>query len=458
MLSEEYALHVILPHPAEPRLLLLPDGPNWTLPSLEMDKPPENGYSVARFGMLLREVAGCAAVALYSPYYARKNDEHGHRLVVVAENRDPAFQLPDGARWLSSDALDAITLTDDYLRPVIADWLRERESGAAPPERPPWAFDGWQDRAYRWIAAQVAARGWTLAGDIELARKWCITCMFKVPTDAGMLYFKAVPDTFAREIEITRFLGALYPDSIPAIVAAEPDEHWLLMRDFDAEILGDSKEIGLWLQALRDYGAMQAGTAAHVDALLARGAMDFRLEVLPDKLDAMLADGEILQPDRHLTAEEIDRLREHAPRIKSKLAELAAYATPPAIIHSDFHPWNVAASQGRTVVFDWTDCGIGHPLCDTAHVFDLIAEEIFTDQPEAAGDIRDAYLSGLSALVPLDVLRRIAPLGELAGFVQQAVNYHHLLRHVEPAERWSLSFMTFLLKKLLTRLEAEALP
>jgi hypothetical protein len=376
--------------------------------------------------------------------------------VIAAENRDSAYHPQDGARWLASHELDVITLTEDYLRPVIAAWLQERETGVVPPERPPWAFDGWLDRAHDWITSQVAAQGWTLTGEIELGRKWCITCMFKVPTDAGTLYFKAVPDTFSREIEITRYLGALYPDSIPSVVAAEPDEHWLLMRDFGAEILGDSKAVDLWMQAMCDYGAIQAGTAAHVDALLARGASDFRLEALPDRLDAMLADDEILQPDRHISAEEIGRLREFAPRIKAILAELQAYAIPATIVHSDFHPWNMAARPWQTIVFDWTDAGVGHPLCDTAHVFDLVVEEIFPDQPQVGEQLRDAYLSGLSALAPLDVLRRIAPLGEIAGFVQQAVNYHHLLRHVEPAERWSLSFMTFLLKKLLTRLEAAA--
>lgn len=456
MTSGEYALHIILPHPTESRLLLLPDGANWTLPALEMDAPPENGYSMARFGMSLREVAGCAAAALYSPYYARKNDAHGHRVVVAAENRDPAFQPSDGARWLASGELVGVTLTDEYLRPVTEAWLRERETGAVPPERPPWAFDGWIDRAHRWITEQVAAHGWTLTGDIELGRKWCITCMLKVPTDTGTLYFKAVPDTFSREIEITRYLSALYPDSIPSVVAAEPDEHWLLMRDFGAEILGDSRDVALWMQAMRDYGVLQAGTAAHVDALLARGASDFRFEALPDKLDAMLADDEILQPDRHLTAEEIERLRGFAPRIKAILAELATYTIPPTIVHSDFHPWNIAARPGQTIVFDWTDAGVGHPLSDTAHVFDLAAEEIFPDRPQIGEELREAYLSGLSALAPLDMLRRIAPLGELVGFVQQAVNYHHLLRHVEPTERWSLSFMTFLLKQLLTRLDAGA--
>src|SRR5687768_12588930 len=105
MTSSEYALHVILPHPAEPRLLLIPDGPNWMLPSLEMDQPPESGYDVAKFGMALNEVVGCAAIALYSPYFERKNDAHSHRLVVAAENRDPAFQPPEGARWLASGEL-----------------------------------------------------------------------------------------------------------------------------------------------------------------------------------------------------------------------------------------------------------------------------------------------------------------------------------------------------------------
>lgn len=453
MSADEHLLYAILPHSTEPRVLVLPDGDGWTLPRLSMDEWPSTCYPMFEHGMALREVAGCAAAALYSPYGQRRTDTTGCRFVFAMENCDPAFEPSEGGRWASAGDIEALSLAPEFVRPVLASWFRERETGEYPPYRPPWAFPGWEDAARAWIAGQVAAHGWRLTGPIALVRKWAITCVMKAPTDAGDLYFKAVPANFAREIAITRYLASLYPDIIPSIVSADEVQHWLLLRDFGQDSLGECTDAAVWERALRQYAALQIDAVGRIDDLLECGALDYRLETLPAKLDAMLADDVLLQPDRHLSADEIERIRGHAPRMKAAIDELGAFGLPPTIVHGDLHPWNIAVRAGSVLFFDWTDASVGHPFYDAALLFDVVTREVFRDQPEIMTRLRDAYLDGLSGLAPAEDLRRALALGELVGFIQQAANYRHLLQHVDPSEHWSLSFMTYLLKQALLRLE-----
>jgi hypothetical protein len=79
--------------------------------------------------------------------------------------------------------------------------------------------------------------------------------------------------------------------------------------------------------------------------------------------------------------------------------------------------------------------------------------EVFSDQPEMVARMREVYLQGLASLAPIDMLRKALPLGEILGLAHQAVNYRHLLRSVEPAERWTLDDVGSFMKQLLTKLE-----
>ncbi len=452
---QQPVLHVILPHRETLRILLGAEGAAWGLPSITPSKT-EDVFDLFHSGMNAARVLGCATETLYSPYFAWENDQHGFRFVFVVANLDATFQAPDGARWVAPDELRTLTLADDYLRPVIEQYFEERVTGIYPVERPPWAFPGWTQRANAWITAQVEAQGWTLTSEIERVRQWCITCVLKAPTSAGDLYFKAVPPTFAREVGVTRFLAEQCPDHIPAVVAANETERWLLLRDFGKTYLGESKNVADWEQALHDFAALQVTMREQVDVLLQRGTLDYRLEVLPEKLDVLLADETMLKPDHHITAAEIERMRHFMPRIRALLEELAGYHLPATLVHGDFHVWNTAVQDGRIVFFDWTDAAVGHPFYDVGMYFEALRQsEVFADQPETVARLGEVYLQGLTALAPIETLRKALPLGEMAGMVHQAVNYRHLLRSIEPAERWSLQSVGFQVKQLLTWLETE---
>lgn len=445
-------LHFILPHPSEDRILVLADAFGWTLPQIRPEGDLDKLFDVFEFGMKIQAVADCVVVALCCPYVEEANHAHGHRLIFVLENRDPSYQPPDGARWITSDELGSVT--PDYLRPTLENYFRERETGIYPRERLPWAVPGWQDEAHDWIKHHAAANGWTLEGEIEIVRKWCIACVIKAPTSAGHLYFKASPPTFARETAITSLLSRHFPIHIPTVVASHDAHHWLLLRDFGGTLLGDSKNVADWERAMRDFAALQVAMSGQIEALFQCDAMDYRLEVLPEKLAVLLADEELLKPNQ-ITAEEIERVHSLVPRINAMIEEMKGYNLPATIVHGDFHPWNIAVKEDRTIFFDWKDAAVGHPFYDFAPLpLNIIRRRIFPDQPEVIAHLREAYLAGWTSFAPVETLRRALLLGEALGVLQKALNYRHLLRCLEPSDRWMVDYTGAAVKDFLTQVEA----
>lgn len=448
-------LHFIIPHGGAPAVLVLPAGEAWTLPAISTENWQQrpNIYSAFEDGMGAVTVTGLATTTLYSPLYLPEADGEPGRFVFVAERLGDE-PLPDGARWLTGAEVDTVPLAHAHLRPVLAHWFHEQVTGSVPPERPPWGAPGWLTRAQTWITEQVAADGAVLTGDITLVRKWCITCMLKAPTDRGDLYVKAVPPTFAREIAVTRLLSSRHPAHIPSIVAWDSDQRWLMLRDFGGTILGECKDPDVWARAVRDFAALQIDMAGQTDALLAAGAMDYRLDSIHARLDAMLADEAFMHNDDRFGADSVARLRQLAPRIHTMLDELDAIGLPQSIIHGDFHVYNVAAREQHTIFFDWTDAGVGHLFYDMMPFFRTMLNWVFPDQPEIVTGARSAYLDALSVLAPRDVLEPVLALGETLGYVHHAANYHALLQGIEPSEQWILRHTWWMFKELLERLEA----
>jgi Ser/Thr protein kinase RdoA (MazF antagonist) len=205
---------------------------------------------------------------------------------------------------------------------------------------------------------------------------------------------------------------------------------------------------------MRDFAALQVTMSGQIEALFLCGAMDFRLEVLPEKLDVLLADEEILKPNQ-ITAEEIERVHSLVPRINAMIEEMKGYNLPATIVHSDFHPWNIAVNEDRSIFFDWKDAAVGHPFYDFAPLpLNIIRRRIFPDQPEIIVHLREAYLAGWTSFAPLATLCRALLLGEALGVLQKALNYHHLLRGLEPNDRWMVDYTGATVKDFLTTIEA----
>jgi len=95
----------------------------------------------------------------------------------------------------------------------------------------PWQQPGWLEAARAWIRAELARQNLGLEGEIEQSHVCPWSTILRVPTEIGMVYFKASAPYFGHETGLTAFLARFRPELIPDLLAVDLTRHWLLMRD-----------------------------------------------------------------------------------------------------------------------------------------------------------------------------------------------------------------------------------
>ncbi len=419
-----YVVYVILPHPTAPRLLLLPEGEGWSLPRLLTSS---SAMYVAYVRQELQDRWGVEATVLrWALLEADPTDPARQVVVLVLENHSPAWAAPSGALWVGPEDLADLALAIPAHRAVLATYLHEEATGDIPAQRAPWASPGWLAVATDWIARQLAELAITPQGRVEQMRLWSISCILRVPTDAGDLYFKAVPPLFATEPRITEALAARYPDYMPQVLASAQDHGWMLLRDFGVGQALEELPLPDWEAAVRLCGQIQRSYVDQIDALLALGCQDFRLDVLAAQVDGLLAD---LPGLPGLTAAERVQLAACAPRLPILCAQLAAYALPATLTHGDFHAGNILRNGERTIIYDWTDASVAHPFLDMATIVEWMPREA---PPDARARLWTAYLTAWADYDTPERLGEAAQLGEVLGCLRQVLSYRQLTASLEP--------------------------
>src|SRR5213079_169073 len=108
----------------------------------------------------------------------------------------------------------------------------EVEKGDEPiPQRVPWFVPGWSDKAGAWIRSQIDRLGLTQTAPVEQLRSWQRSAIWRVSTNGGDCYFKAVPPMFAHEPALMQKLAEQYPTHLPELLAIEQEQGWFLMPD-----------------------------------------------------------------------------------------------------------------------------------------------------------------------------------------------------------------------------------
>lgn len=446
-----YTYHLIIPHPAETRLLLREEGGGWLLPSFE----PEIKY-LARVGQnntWVHERLGLGCITLYAAHVEDGTHDTGRvDVTYVLQVRDRDWSPPGGYRWASRDELDGLGVSVPGQRAVIEAWLDEREGRIEPPRRGAWNAPGWYDEASDWIRAQLEAHGIEMTAPPAQFKHWIITSALKIPTTHGDYYLKAVPAVFAQEPGITAALAARYPDYVPAPLAtrSRPGEGWMLMPDFKGEVL-ERISVEQISEALRILARVQIDSISRVDELLAAGCLDRRLERLAAEFETLLHDPVVLVG---LAPEEIERFQKHRPQFEEMCSRLAGYAVPQTLLHGDFHGGNLLARDGNILIFDWTDGCIAHPFLDLITGLNNRYPG-FNEQEQAA--IRDAYLAEWHAYESPERLREAARLAWPLGALHQAVSYRGIMATPSDATSWEMAGAAgYFLKHALKAVEQQA--
>src|SRR4029079_16331543 len=118
------------------------------------------------------------------------------------------------------------------------------------------------------------------------------------------------------------------------------------------------------------------------------------------------------------------------PRFVAACRRLAELAPAPTLVHGDFHPWNVAATAARPLIFDWSDGAVSHPFTDLA---------VYLTRTRDKARRREMLATYLAQWaddgIPTAALEEAASLAFVVGSLYQVAVYDRLLTSLEPEDR-----------------------
>ncbi|SFI50556.1 Phosphotransferase enzyme family protein [Streptosporangium canum] len=289
--------------------------------------------------------------------------------------------------------------------------------------RAAWATASGVREALDWADSALRASGRPPTGPAGQVRTWNLSGLFRLPTSRGPAWLKITPGFAACEARVIETFAQVDPDSVPAVLAADPAHRRVLLEHVPGADCWDASEdvIG---GAVRRLVAAQAALAERREGI-PDGLLDRRPQVLAGMVDELL-DGEVAG---ELSAGELSSARRLAGRLPALVSSLEACGLPYTVVHGDFHPGNVRSDGRRTVMVDFADSHFGHPVLDGLRMRD------FVHGGERSARAAGAWAEAWSARVPGSDPARALALAEPLAHLAYAVRYQEFLDNIEPSER-----------------------
>jgi len=295
--------------------------------------------------------------------------------------------------------------------------------------RPAWAEAGWHESISAWIHSTLAEQGY-IVKDIILVKTWNISCVLRIVTDHGDVYFKANYNfpLFADEAKLYAFLRKSFPLNTPEIIFHDVETGYLLIKACTFATKGAlyENQNKLLTQAFEFHKAY----VDKKDNVLAIPCADRSLEFMPEQLAKVLEDDYVKQLANQ---DDLDYLADNFSTIEKSVKELAQGAIPHTLIHGDLHMGNVAFDGDNTVFLDWTDASYSHPF------FDAIHDIYFWDDRAIADKLRDEYLNlWVKHLgdVSYDELLRLWNLATPLYLMQRVITDHSFVENMEMSSQY----------------------
>jgi Phosphotransferase enzyme family len=292
-----------------------------------------------------------------------------------------------------------------------------------------WQQPDWQAESKTWIHSALDKKNLRLIGEIEQPhiRPW--STVMTVPTNDGMLYFKASASIFAHETALTDYLTRFQPEIFPRLLAVELNRHWMLMRDAGTplrQFIRTEKSIARWKDVLPLYVGLQKAMAERTTHLLALGVMDRRLAKLPELFEKLITDESamLLDQEESLTSEEYAQLKNYGSEFARMCERLASFGIPESIHHDDFHDGNIfVQDDGKMIFTDWGESAVTHPFFTLVVIMRSVDNSLGVDFSPESEQVRDMYLQYWTSYTPIDELRSIVKLAQRIGYVNRALTW-----------------------------------
>ncbi|MGF1430003.1 phosphotransferase [Kitasatospora sp. LaBMicrA B282] len=290
------------------------------------------------------------------------------------------------------------------------------------PHRAEYATAAGLRAALAWAEAALTDLGRPPVGPVEQVKTWNLAGLLRLPTAAGPVWLKTGRDFAVDEAAVIARYGAVDPDFVPPVLAADPERRLLLLDHVPgADCWGPSAE--LVRATMPRLARVQAALAARFPDGPPPGLPDRSPRLLPGALAALLAG----PAGGELTAAELVRARLLADRLPELVERLAACGLPETVLHGDFHPGNWRSAGTDAVLVDFADSCYGHPALDG------LRPKAFTS-PERWEQTAAAWCAAWRELVPGCDPRTALRLAEPLSHLAYAARYQEFLDRIEPSE------------------------
>lgn len=368
------------------------------------------------------------------------------------ENHQPDGTPPAGSRWVDRADLAKLTLAAPEQQASFEAWLAEAESGAIPALRPPWERPGWFNKVVEWVTMQLERLGYVAVGPVEqIKAAWSGSSILRVATTEGDLYFKATYAKPPNEVALIQALAERWPANVPAILAADLEQRWMLMADFGGQML-DELPADDYPAAARRFAEIQIGCGADLEPWLRLGCPRRGPEETAGLIESLLADQPALQVGPYaLNEAELEQLHRFAPQLKAMWARLADYAIPHSLHQQDFRGGNIAVTGQDCLYFDWNDTVIAHPFFSVQRMLDYLPApagvrrwdgRFSHPEDQARRNIRDAYLQRWTVYEPMERLVEAFELSRYLNEMYQAVRWYLESAYLEAGCPWAITVTT----------------
>ena len=303
-----------------------------------------------------------------------------------------------------------------------------------------WEDPDWLKQTSDWLHNETSRQHIQITGSIEQPHIYPWSTVLRIPTDQGILFFKATAAETIYEAALTQTVAAWYPHCMPEFVAVEKNRGWMLMRDGGEPLRASIRptiDVTPWTPIISLFSELQIGLAEHVPELLALGIPDWRLIHLPKLYAELLMDTDSLLLDKPdgLTSEDFRRVQELTPRFEQICDELAAFGIPETLNHGDFHDGNVLLGKnGRVTLFDWGDGCLTHPFVSLRTFFVSIENSLkledYSFTPEMTA-LLHVYLQPWQRFGTMENLLYAYTLSRCVASIVKALAWHQTVSNLE---------------------------
>ena len=276
------------------------------------------------------------------------------------------------------------------------------------------------------MVEQLAESGLPATESPRLAYQGPMGAVLRAQSDDQATYLKWPTLAFPHEAAITHTLSRHAPGAVPAVIAAEHAENWLLMHDHRGRPL-QAEPPHRWIEGLRHHAELQRASVEWVDEIPAVGGQTRSLERLAGAIPTML-DYEDL--GGRFAPEVRQAWVAGVPALIDACAALDAVGLPGTLVHGDLHPGNIVVTpDDRYVVVDWSDAAVGNPFVDLATYLTR------TKDRDLRVRLLDAYVDVWDGFVDRARLDTAAALAMAVGCLYQVQTYQALDAALDEPDR-----------------------